>query len=213
MYVRKLKRKCSVRGCKCTDTYAISLTREVGNTVIICKSCLGKALGAIDEVNPDTKSNIPVVENNPAPPLFFNAVALGLNKEAEPIINEESDGSDVTPPVTPPAEGDVTPPATPEQTDDETTPPTDNVVPDVPPASDEGAGTGEVTPPADPVTPPASPEDVTGDNPENTNNSTEPENPNPENKPFVCPHCGRGFDSDKGLIAHLRYCQKAQKSE
>ena len=199
MYVRKLKRKCSVRGCKCTDTYAISLTREVGNTVIICKSCLGKALGAIDEVNPDTKSNIPVVENNPAPPLFFNAVALGLNKEAKPIINEEPDGSDVTPPVTPPAEGDVTPPATPEQTDDETTPPTDNVVPDVPPASDEGAGTGEVTPPADPVTPPASPEDVTGDN--------------PENKPFVCPHCGRGFDSDKGLIAHLRYCQKAQKSE
>ena len=201
MYVRKLKRKCSVRGCKCTDTYAISLTREVGNTVIICKSCLGKALGAIDEVNPDTRSNIPVAENNPSPPLFFNAVALGLNKEAEPIINEEPDGSDVTPPVTP------------EQTDDETTPPTDNVVPDVPPASDEGAGTGEVTPPADPVTPPASPEDVTGDNPENTNNSTEPENPNPENKPFVCPHCGRGFDSDKGLIAHLRYCQKAQKSE
>lgn len=189
MYVRKLKRKCSVRGCKSTDTYAISLTREVGNTVIICKSCLGKALGAIDEVNPDTKSNIPVAENNPAPPLFFNAVALGLNKEAEPIINEESDGTDVTPP------------ATPEQTDDETTPPTDNVVPDVPPASDEGAGTGEVTPPADPVTPPASPEDVTDE-------IKQPETPNDEIKPYICPHCGKGFDTDKGLMTHLRYCKK-----
>ena len=53
MYVKKLKRKCSVRGCKNTDTFAISLTREVGNTVIICKSCLGKALGAIDDIQPE----------------------------------------------------------------------------------------------------------------------------------------------------------------
>ena len=78
MFVKKVKRKCSVRGCKNTDCFAISRTREVGNTVIICKSCLGKALGAIDEVNPETKSNIPV-NNAPIPTLFYNAQALGLD--------------------------------------------------------------------------------------------------------------------------------------
>ena len=71
MYVRKVKRKCGVRGCRCVDSYAISLTREAGNSVIICKSCLGKALGAIDDVDPKTKTNIPKV-TRPAPPLFYN---------------------------------------------------------------------------------------------------------------------------------------------
>ena len=80
MFVKKVKRKCSVRGCKNTDCFAISRTREVGNTVIICKGCLGKALGAIDEVNPETKSNIPV-NNAPAPALFYNAQALGIDKK------------------------------------------------------------------------------------------------------------------------------------
>ena len=40
MYAKRLKRKCSVRGCKNTDTFAISRTRELGGSVIICKSCL-----------------------------------------------------------------------------------------------------------------------------------------------------------------------------
>lgn len=77
MFVRQVKRKCGVRGCKSTDCFAISRTREVGNTVIICKSCLGKALGAIDEIDPKTKSNIPALDNTAAPSLFFNAGALG----------------------------------------------------------------------------------------------------------------------------------------
>lgn len=77
MFVRQVKRKCGVRGCKSTDCFAISRTREVGNTVIICKSCLGKALGAIDEIDPKTKSNIPAVDNTAVPSLFFNAKALG----------------------------------------------------------------------------------------------------------------------------------------
>lgn len=82
MYVKKLKRKCGVRGCKSTDTYAISLTREVGNSVIICKSCLGKALGAIDDVNPEPETRVSHTE---APPLFFNnLVRKATEKTAEP---------------------------------------------------------------------------------------------------------------------------------
>lgn len=77
MYARQVKRKCSVRGCKSTDCFAISRTREVGNTVIICKSCLEKAFVAIDEIDPKSKSNIPAVDNTAVQPLFFNAKALG----------------------------------------------------------------------------------------------------------------------------------------
>ena len=49
MNIRKLKRKCSVRGCSCTDVYALSLTRECGNSVIICKGCLEKALKEVNK--------------------------------------------------------------------------------------------------------------------------------------------------------------------
>ena len=82
MFVRQVKRKCSVRGCKNTDCFAISRTREVGNTVIICKSCLGNALSSLDEVDPKTKSNITPLNNVSAPALFFNATALGRAEEA-----------------------------------------------------------------------------------------------------------------------------------
>ena len=87
MYVKKLKRKCSVRGCKNTDTFAISLTREVGNTVIICKSCLGKALGAIDDIQPEPEVRVSHTE---APALFFNnAVRKDVAEEPEALAPQE----------------------------------------------------------------------------------------------------------------------------
>ena len=43
MYVRKVRRKCGVRGCRHTTSFAISLTSEVGRSVIICEDCLRKA--------------------------------------------------------------------------------------------------------------------------------------------------------------------------
>lgn len=72
MYARKVKRKCSVRGCKCIDSYAISLTRESGNTIIACKKCLNEAIEAIKSVDPVTKSNIPAIKQTAPPPLFFH---------------------------------------------------------------------------------------------------------------------------------------------
>ena len=211
MFVRQVKRKCGVRGCKNTDCFAISRTREVGNTVIICKSCLGKALGAIDEIDPKTKSNIPAVDNTSVPSLFFNAKALGTDA-AETKIDD-------VPPVTDNGQGETTPPPTtedgkepdngsdvppvddgnkePEQTDgtvppadvtpaaDGVTPPTDGVTPaadDVPPVTDAEDGTGDVTPPAD---------------------VTE----------FKCPICGKPFESEKGLKTHLRYCKPQTDNE
>jgi hypothetical protein len=49
MYVKKIKRKCGVRGCKNTESYAISKTREMGNSIIACKECLMDALATIEE--------------------------------------------------------------------------------------------------------------------------------------------------------------------
>lgn len=51
MYIRKVHRKCGVRGCRNTDAFAISRAREIGNTVIICRDCLKDALEAIDALN------------------------------------------------------------------------------------------------------------------------------------------------------------------
>ena len=51
MYVKKIKRKCGVKGCKNTESYAISKTREMGNSIIACKECLLEALAQIEEQN------------------------------------------------------------------------------------------------------------------------------------------------------------------
>ena len=115
MFARQVKRKCSVRGCKNTDCFAISRTREAGNTVIICKNCLGNALKAIDEIDPKTKSNIPAIDNTAAPSLFFNTKARGKTDAKDGLTTDV---------VT----VDENPTATGEQTEPETK------VDDVPPA-------------------------------------------------------------------------------
>ena len=50
MFVKKIKRICDVRKCKNKETYAISRTREAGNSVIICKDCLKEALAEIERL-------------------------------------------------------------------------------------------------------------------------------------------------------------------
>lgn len=68
MYVKRLKRKCDVRGCKNTDVFAISMAREFGNSVIICKDCLKAALAEVSDYKELPK---PIKRETP-PPLFFN---------------------------------------------------------------------------------------------------------------------------------------------
>ena len=48
MNVKRIKRICGVRGCKNTESFALSKFREMGNSVIICKECLKNALDSID---------------------------------------------------------------------------------------------------------------------------------------------------------------------
>lgn len=78
MYVKRVRRKCSVRACRRTDSFALSKSREFGNSIIVCRDCLEAALKAIAEMNPAAGTNAPKRELKAPPPLFFNAEALGL---------------------------------------------------------------------------------------------------------------------------------------
>ena len=65
MKVKKLKRKCSVRGCKnVANVYALSKTREMGNSVIMCSDCMKEALQSIKELDVTLSS---VAEGEPKP--------------------------------------------------------------------------------------------------------------------------------------------------
>lgn len=86
MYVKKMKRICDVKGCKNTDTYSISLSREAGNSVIICKSCLGKALSAIDDVPLEPYSEAIRVAHEDAPSL-----SLGGTKKRKAVVAKVSE--------------------------------------------------------------------------------------------------------------------------
>lgn len=133
IYAKKVKRKCSVKGCKNTECFAISKSREIGNSVIICKSCLREGLGAVGEIDPKTKKNIPVVNRSSSPSLFFYAKTLGTD-------TAETKNDDV-PPVTDNGQGETTPSQTEEGKE------TDNGS-DVPPDTTDGC-TEEPDSPAD----------------------------------------------------------------
>ena len=56
MNIRKVRKKCMMRGCKNTDTYAISKTREFGG-VILCKDCLSSASSEIKVLETPKKAS------------------------------------------------------------------------------------------------------------------------------------------------------------
>ena len=80
MNVKKIRRKCSVRGCKNTDTFAISAVREMGGSVIICKDCLKDALNSVENYKDKPKDT---KKASFAPPLFFSDVLRGGAAKAE----------------------------------------------------------------------------------------------------------------------------------
>lgn len=75
MRIRKIKRKCNVRGCKSTDTYAITKASEFGNSIIACRSCLEEALALISNAQQAEKA--PVSEVN--------------TEDAANIVSDETD--------------------------------------------------------------------------------------------------------------------------
>lgn len=90
MYAKKIKRKCGVRGCKNTVSYAISKSREMGNSIIMCKDCLMDALATIEE------QNKPIEEAKPVSTSLAEASKLyetELIKDATETLVEELEES------------------------------------------------------------------------------------------------------------------------
>ena len=79
MNVKKAKRKCMVRGCRnTTDVYAVTCTREVGHTVIICAECAEKLYPSIEKFKAEYKEP---EHREPKPSPFFNAGDKAENTE------------------------------------------------------------------------------------------------------------------------------------
>lgn len=88
MYARKVRRKCDVRGCRNIDCFAISKSREPGNSIIICKSCLIEGAEAVEKVGSETV--LKKVTASEPPPLFFSDI---LNPKKETAVDDVSDMS------------------------------------------------------------------------------------------------------------------------
>ena len=94
MNVKKIKRKCGVRGCKNTASFVISKTREMGGSVIMCRECMVEALKSTEEyVEPEKVKKAP----KPLFPHPKSEVTLSSAMDIEPEPNEviNSDAEDV----------------------------------------------------------------------------------------------------------------------
>ena len=75
MNVKKIKRKCGVKGCRNTETYTISKVRDFGDTVLICESCLKESLEAIKNYGKEP----PKKEAAPPPNMFYSHLTTPSN--------------------------------------------------------------------------------------------------------------------------------------
>lgn len=91
-FARKVKRICDIRGCRNTDCYAISKSREAGKSIIICTECLKGGLAAVEEL--EKNAPVPKTSGNSEPPALFFPEAL---KKEEPK-KTDNDGKEKTEP-------------------------------------------------------------------------------------------------------------------
>ena len=98
MNIRKLRRKCEVRKCTNKDTFAISRSKEAGNTIIVCRECLKEALAEIEKQYPEAKANVePEVEAEAVetPVVAEEVVADTVTVDTEPSEDEFLNGMTV----------------------------------------------------------------------------------------------------------------------
>lgn len=100
MFVKKFKRKCSVRGCKNTaNVYLISKRREMGGTIGICTECLKEAAESIKAYTEPPK----VVKEDkplfPHPEIAVTTSSVAEEVEPEPtevIVEETTEDNPIT---------------------------------------------------------------------------------------------------------------------
>lgn len=96
IYAKKLKKKCMIRGCGNTETFALSRSGSEFGNVFICASCLAEGLSQVDEARKDfdeKEKNKASKPSSPAP-LFYhpeNHVIKTIEQSPEPIENVSVD--------------------------------------------------------------------------------------------------------------------------
>lgn len=188
MYVKRVRRKCSVRACRRTDSFALSKSREFGNSIIVCRDCLEAALKAIAGMNPAAGTNAPKRELKAPPPLFFNAEALGLTGADRGA--EASGGADESAGANE-AEADSDKAETDKGESAEAEANTDTGETEVPAAEADGTGEAEVSEGAETDGTEASEAVKAGGSGEHT-----------------CSYCGKKYASSAALKRHESKCEK-----
>ena len=92
MNVKKIKRKCGVRGCKNTESFIISKTREMGGSVIMCRKCLAEASKAAEGYAEPEKVK---KASKPLFPHPKSEATLSSDIDVEPKPQEVIDAEDV----------------------------------------------------------------------------------------------------------------------
>ena len=90
MFVKKFKRKCSVRGCKNTaNVYLVSKRREMGNTIGICTDCLKEAMASIENYTEPVKVVKPDAPLFPHPELEVTTSSVAdVEPEPKEVIGD-----------------------------------------------------------------------------------------------------------------------------
>lgn len=92
IYAKKLKKKCMIRGCGNTESFALSKSlSDIGN-VFICASCLAEGLSQVDEARKDFDEAMveKVKKSSAPPPLFYHPTVI------KPIIEADAASEEVT---------------------------------------------------------------------------------------------------------------------
>ena len=96
IYAKKLKKKCMIRGCGNTESFALSKSlSDIGN-VLICASCLAEALSQVDEARKDFDEAIVEKVKKPSapPPLFYHPTVIKPIIEADVASEEVAESVD-----------------------------------------------------------------------------------------------------------------------
>ena len=112
MFIKKIKRICSVKGCKNThNVFIISKRREVGGSAVICTDCLKEALKDTESYVEPTKVSKPIRPLFPRPELkneVITSTSGDLTEEVETIASAKQNEDDVFNKTMTSAEGVIT---------------------------------------------------------------------------------------------------------
>lgn len=172
IYAKKIKKKCMIRGCGNTETFALSRSGSEFGNVFICASCLAEGLSQVDEARKDFDEKEKMKASKPlsAPaPLFYHPEKVVKVVQEEPVKVAEVIVEEVTEEISE-AEKDIKVESV------------DEVVDKVDKSVDEASD--EVSTAVDEVT-----DDIERDSKKKATG-------------FICVECGREFDTLKGLNMH-----------